>query len=64
MAEDITRIIRSLQTAAVGRCKKRLDAAAQKARGLIPRDDDTTGKDPARTDEHGVTSVLKRRYGL
>lgn len=65
MAQDITGIIRSLQTTAVNRCRERLDAAALKARGLIRRGEDEPGNDAARDDpEYGVTSVLKRRHGL
>jgi hypothetical protein len=65
MAQDITGIIRTMQTSAVDRCRERLDAAALKARSLINRGEDDAGKDPAHDDqEHGVTSVLKRRHGL
>jgi hypothetical protein len=64
MAQDITGIIRSLQTTAVNRCRERLDAAALKARGLINRGEDDNGKDPGPDDQYGVTSVLKRRHGL
>lgn len=64
MAQDITGIIRSLQTTAVNRCRERLDAAALKARGLIRRGEDDTGRDTTRDEEYGVTSVLKRKHGL
>jgi len=65
MAEDITGIIRSLQTTAVNRCRERLDAAALKARGLIRRGEDEPENDTARdAPEYGVTSVLKRKHGL
>lgn len=64
MAQDITGIIKSLQTTAVNRCRERLDAAALKARGLISRGEDGAGDDPAHDNQYGVTSVLKRRHGL
>jgi hypothetical protein len=64
MGQDITGIIKSLQTTAVNRCRERLDAAALKARGLISRGEDESVKDPAPDDQYGVTSVLKRRHGL
>jgi hypothetical protein len=64
MGQDITGIIKSLQTTAVNRCRERLDAAALKARGLISRGEDETGKDPGRDDQYGVTSILKRKHGL
>jgi hypothetical protein len=65
MPQDITGIIRSLQSSAVNRCRERLDAAALRARGLISRGNDD-GENGAAHDkpEYGVTSVLKRRHGL
>jgi hypothetical protein len=65
MAQDITGIIRSLQTSAVNRCRERLDEAALRSRGLI-----STGEDDGEihalhdTPQYGVTSVLKRKHGL
>jgi CBS-domain-containing membrane protein len=65
MAKDITKIIRSLQTCAVNRCRERLDEAAIRARDLITRGEksDEGGKEHEKP-EYGVTSVLKRRHGL
>jgi CBS-domain-containing membrane protein len=65
VAKDITKIIRSLQTCAVSRCRERLDEAAIRARDLITRGekDDEKGKAYEKP-EYGVTSVLKRRHGL
>jgi len=65
MPQDITGIIRSLQSSAVNRCRERLDAAALRARGLISRGNDGGENGAAHdTPEYGVTSVLKRRHGL
>jgi hypothetical protein len=65
MAQDITKILRSLQTTAVNRCRERLDEAALKARGLISRGEDDREKDAAHDDtQYGVTCVLKRKHGL
>ena len=63
MAQDITKVIRSLHESAVNRCRERLDAAATRAKGLISRGDDD---DRARhnDEKYGVTSVLKKRHGL
>ena len=65
VAKDITRIICTLHTSAVNRCRERLDAAALKARELISKgendDEKGTVHDKA---EYGVTSLLKRRHGL
>jgi hypothetical protein len=65
MAKDITKIIRSLQTCAVSRCRERLDEAAIRARDLITRGEngDEQGEAPTKP-EYGVTSLLKRRHGL
>ncbi|WP_292347323.1 MULTISPECIES: hypothetical protein [unclassified Methanoregula] len=65
MAKDLTKVIRSLQTTAVARCRERLDEAAARAKDLISRSEDDNGKTPANgKPEYGVTSVLKRRHGL
>jgi hypothetical protein len=65
MVKDITRIICSLHTSAVNRCRERLDAAALKARDLINQGKDDDEKDAVPEKQHyGVTSVLKRRHGL
>lgn len=65
MAKDLAKIIRSLQTSAVNRCRERLDEAAVRARELISRADDGAEKRPDHEKpEYGVTSLLKRRHGL
>lgn len=65
MAKDVTKIIRSLQTSAVNRCRERLDEAASKARDLIGRGENGEKKSSAQENrEYGVTSVLKRKHGL
>jgi CBS-domain-containing membrane protein len=65
VAKDITRIIRSLQTTAVNRCRERLDEAAVRARDMISRGENGDERAPAYVKkEYGVTSVLKRRHGL
>lgn len=65
MAQDITKILKSLQTTAVNRCRERLDEAALKARSLISRGEDEEKKRDAHDEsQYGVTSVLKRKHGL
>ena len=65
MAQDITKILKSLQTTAVNRCRERLDEAALRAKNLIGRSEDGERKDPApEKPQYGVTSVLKRKHGL
>jgi len=65
MAQDITKILKSLQTTAVNRCRERLDEAALRAKNLIGRGGEAETRDPApETPQYGVTSVLKRKHGL
>jgi hypothetical protein len=65
MASDITKIICTLHTSAINRCRERLDAAALKARDLITKGGNTDEKGATQEKpEYGVTSVLKRRHGL
>ena len=65
MAQDLMKTIGALQDAAVGRCRKRIEDAALKAKGLLGNG----GPDRERTypcgkPACGVTSILKRKHGL
>jgi len=65
MAQDLLKTISTLQNAAIGNCRKRIEDAALRAKGIIrsgPKDADI----PCQCQEppHGVTSVLKRKHGL
>jgi hypothetical protein len=65
MAQDLMKTIGALQDAAVGRCRKRIEDAALKAKGLFQggeQDDDESH--PAKRPSCGVTSILKRKHGL
>ncbi|MCK9579181.1 MAG: hypothetical protein M0Q92_01880 [Methanoregula sp.] len=65
MAQDITKILRSIQTTAVNRCRERLDEAAIRAKNLISRGEDADKKEPAHEEpQYGVTSLMKRKHGL
>ena len=66
MVKDLTGTISALRCAAVGRCRERLEQAAQKAKGII-----NNGQTPERREisltykeQYGVTSVMKRKHGL
>jgi hypothetical protein len=66
MVKDLAKTINELRHAAVGRCRERLDQAAQKAKvilknGQIEEKEDTV---PSCTEQYGVTSLLKRKHGL
>jgi len=65
MTNDISGVIRSLQTTAVNRCRERIEDAALRARGLIGTKRSDGEHEPApEKPEYGVTSALKRRHGL
>lgn len=64
MAQDITKVLRSLQATAVNRCRERLDEAALRAKDLISRGGDERPGPAPGDRQYGVTSVLKRRHGL
>jgi len=66
MARDLTAIIETMRSNAVGRCRERIEQAAQKARDMAAggRRDDTMKEPPHSEPQCGVTSILKRRHGL
>lgn len=66
MVNDLTGTINALRCAAVGRCRERLDQAAQKAKGLMSNDQlpDRNDKSPPCKEQSGVTSLMKRKHGL
>jgi hypothetical protein len=66
MVKDLPKTINELRCAAVGRCRERLELAAQKAKGIfksghIEEKDDAV---PPCKEQYGVTSLLKRKHGL
>ena len=66
MVNDLTGTINALRCAAIGRCRERLDQAAQKAKGLLSNDrsPDRNDKTPPCKEQYGVTSLMKRKHGL
>ena len=65
MVKDITDTINALRNAAIGRCRERLELAAQKAKGFIKNGQslDRSDKIPTKK-EYGITSCMKRKHGL
>jgi hypothetical protein len=66
MVNDLTGTINALRCAAIGRCRERLDQAAQKAKGML-KNGQIEGKEdtvPPCKEQYGVTSLLKRKHGL
>lgn len=66
MVKDLAKSINELRCAAVGRCRERLEQAAQKAKGILNTGqiENTEEKDPPCKEQYGVTSLLKRKHGL
>jgi len=66
MVRDLAKSINELRCAAVGRCRERLEQAAQKAKGILNNGqiEDKEEKDPPCKEQYGVTSLLKRKHGL
>jgi hypothetical protein len=66
MVNDLTGTINALRCAAIGRCRERLDLAAQKAKGLLSNSQslDLNEKNPPCKEQYGVTSLMKRKHGL
>jgi hypothetical protein len=66
MVQDILNAINALKNTAVGRCRQRIEEAAQKAREL--RGNGQTDEEKKRSGpgepQCGVTSILKRKHGL
>jgi hypothetical protein len=63
--QDLLKTINSLQDTAIGKCRKRIEDAAAKTKGI-------TGENTQEDTQHplnqkpscGVTSILKERHGL
>jgi hypothetical protein len=66
MVKDLTKSINELRCAAVGRCRERLEQAAQKAKGMLKNGqiEETEDPVPPSKEQYGVTSLLKRKHGL
>jgi hypothetical protein len=64
MAQDLMKTISAMRDTAVGNCRKRIEDAARKAKGMI-EDPKKRGPEPAVAPPAcGVTSILKRKHGL
>jgi hypothetical protein len=66
MVNDLSETINVLRNAAVGRCRERLEQAAQKAKGFLNNGQslDQSDKHPPCKEQYGVTSLMKRKHGL
>ena len=66
MVKDITKTINALRCTAVGRCRARLELAAQRANDILKNGQQEEKKEtaPSTEEQYGVTSLMKRRHGL
>ena len=66
MTQDIATVIDSLRDETVGRCRERIEKAGLRAKTLVTSKGGSPKLEPVSRlrDEHGVTSLLKRRHGL
>ena len=65
LAQDLFKTIDTLQNTAIGNCRKRIDEAAAKTKGIIGSDSHDDGAVHPRQDpSRGVTSILKEKHGL
>jgi len=65
MARDLEQTVRDLQNTAIGNCRKRIEEAAHKPRSPPARDqEDRDIPCCGRKNTHGVTSLLRDKYGL
>jgi hypothetical protein len=66
MVKDLTRTINELRCSAVGRCRERLEQAAQKAKGILKNGEAEEKKEisPPYKEQYAVSSILKRKHGL
>jgi hypothetical protein len=64
MVKDITDTINALRNTAVGRCRERLELAAQKAKGFLNNGQSDRRDKIQPCKEYGITSLMKRKHGL
>ena len=65
LAQDLLKTISTLQDTAIGNCRKRIEEAAAKTKGLVGSDSHDDGAaHPCQKPSCGVTSILKEKRGL
>jgi len=66
MVKDLTKIIKTLRSEAVGRCRERIEQAANKTKEVFNTQNPAAKNTntPPCSENGGVTSLLKRRHGL
>jgi hypothetical protein len=65
MTNNLNSLIEKIKANAVGRCKERIDLAADKARGMLNGKKPEDQKDiPPKVEARGLTTSMKRQHGL
>ena len=65
MANNLNALIEKIKENAVGRCRERIELAADKAREVLNGKSPEDPKDsPKKRDPPGMTSFMKRQHGL
>jgi hypothetical protein len=65
MANNLNHLIEKIKENAVGRCRERIDLAADKAREVLNGKKPENQEDsPIQVEPHSVTSCMKQRHGL
>ncbi|MGA2917816.1 hypothetical protein [Methanoregula sp.] len=64
MVQDIEKTVRALREAALGNCRKRIAAAAERRKVASPGDPRHGEEGPGSSTCYGVTMILKSRHNL
>jgi hypothetical protein len=66
MQDDMTKIIEKMKNAAIGRCRERIELASQRAKERMADGKCCVIKEKEfyTIENHGMTTIFKRRHGL
>jgi hypothetical protein len=65
MKNDLNTILDRIKETAVGRCRERIEFAADKAREVLNKKKKEEPNDyPPKVEREGVSSLMKRQHGL
>lgn len=65
MTNNLNTIIERIKETAVGRCRERINFAADKARDVLNKNKKEEPNDyPPKVEQQGVSSLMKRQHGL
>jgi hypothetical protein len=64
MVQDLEKTVRALREAALGNCRKRIAAAAERRKATGPDDSRHDEDSPGSSTRYGMTMILKSRHNL